>query len=125
MLSNELMANEEKSNQAVCEAYFKARGWEFKSTPMHESFYWEDADLNSHGDTLPNILESFPDFKREVLEVMRKEGKELEVKRCKNGFFMVFWDYLCREKIINDEILKAAVIAATRYWESKENEEGS
>jgi len=120
------------------ENYFKAFGWEkqpiviqpftgrirVSSDPsdtdkphQRESMGWVKG---SHVfEDLPHITQSFPDFKKWVLEKMEGEGYALT-----NSGRFVNW---CSTKsqiktdlyqeIKNNEILEAAVISATRYLE--------
>lgn len=78
---------------------------------------------------LPNILESFPAFKEFVLERMEGGGYSYYIADVMSEASGYEWgkelswqnkghsEY--NELIIDNEILKAAVIAATRYWEEK------
>lgn len=106
------------------EEYFKALGW----LPVtHKNYpdtilYWLSPSKIEFG-SLPNILESFPDFKKWVLEVMEGEGYVLT----SSGNQWAYWLYLMDaehpifdEPIKDNNILHAAVIAATRYLEGKE-----
>ena len=119
----------------ITEAYFKARGWTY-SLIIYAHNLAIGEDRPSHlwcspaikGQTrssryklkgLPNILESFSAFKEHVLEVMGEEGFTVAI---------MFGDFMwvskkkdsLEEPIKDNDILTAAVLAATRYFESKE-----
>lgn len=99
------------TDNEIIYAYFKARFnlKENEVIPIYSSY---------------SILESFPDFKREVLEVMEGEGYFLILDKrralwiAKENYDVaideVFWN-----TIKDNEILRAAVIAATRYFKDK------
>lgn len=119
------------TNQEIIEVYFKALGWKAYTHPMAGFGYLKDKEGNRHK-TLPNILESFPDFKEHVLGVMEGEGWEFIIE---DGVF--FWVRLlpeskCEhnprhtedisEETKDNNILHAAAIAATRYLEEKKDD---
>jgi len=111
------------TDNEITEAYFVARGWWKKTEGYNLGWYGVD---DYHGTPLPNILESYPAFKQHVLEVMGEEGFSYDIisnttKLVK--FFMwygqfeghpVLRDYIAEIK--DNNILHAAVIAATRYF---------
>lgn len=110
----------------IKEAYFKARGW-WEHESQYDGSYWWDKNGNSTHipvlpDSLPNILEHYPDFKEHVLEVMLRDYYKLTVY----GGSVTWrgaWDYQKEiEEIKDNNILHAAVIAATRYFEEKRDE---
>ena len=125
----------------IIEAYFVARGWRWQELPnskqprvfgwwylgkklwnSHEMIIVNDQNYTppSHGELLPNILKSFPDFKREVLEVMEDEDIHLFVITFKIGNCVEWRGRVgeCKEweEIKSNNILHAAVIAATQYF---------
>jgi len=125
----------------ITEAYFVARGWEWKKylkDPL-DYWYWEFngkavSEYSRHENYsysyLPNILESYPDFKQHVLEVMDFEEYRLLINELIVGgvpHTYLDWsrkrlagEYPFYKEIIKDNnILHAAVIAATRYFEEK------
>ena len=104
------------------ENYFKALGWEkikggWRSPETETELIWSVTSL-------PNITQSYPDFKKWVLEKMEGEGWRYEIEDG-TGYWMKYIEEECcgsLEHVIKDnEILEAAVIAATRYWEEKNN----
>lgn len=117
-----------KSDNEITEAYFKALGWLFVDYEMGVEAYWESPDGKTDY-TLPNILESYSAFKREVLEVMAFNRYRFIIdKLIVGGVPHTFakWlhkaagEYPVYKEIIKDNnIFRAAVIAATRYFEEK------
>jgi len=108
------------------ENYFKALGWEFGSfaikragSPIACRYSIKSPDGEGHN-SLPNITQSYPDFKKWVLEKMEEEGMAFH---CSYGAFI--WNKIGSPMatppvhIKNNEILEAAVKAATKYWEGK------
>ena len=82
----------------------------------------------------PSILESYPAFKEHVLEVMEGEfWPQIKILASRiDKSYQLFWVWTCIknkeafiQEIKSNNILHAAVISATRYWESKEDAEGS
>ena len=113
------------TNNEITEAYFVARGWERLVTKHKygcDSIQWISPGRNFFY-FLPNILESFPDFKREVLEVMEEEEHSLEIVGYKKGMGVRWkgWEHMkVYSQLVKDlNFLHAAVIAATKYWEEK------
>ena len=98
------------------EKYFEALGW-VKKTSAYSFVVWIHKD--GIAETLPNITQSYPDFKKWVLEKMEGEGWR---------FFTIFNYATFADKdgneidaeIKNNEILEAAVEAATRYFSQKD-----
>ena len=107
------------TNNEITEAYFVARGFKQREN----SAMWRDSQGKAFGIELPNILKSFPDFKREVLEVMEEEEHSLEIVGYKKGIGVRWkgWEHMkVYSQLVKDlNFLHAAVIAATRYWESR------
>lgn len=101
-----------KDNEIV-EAYFKAYG-------VNPNF--------PHSLKLPNILDHYPAFKEHVLEVMEGEGYGFRVNfaeivwRENQGFMEDRNKETLSELFLDNNILHAAVIAATRYFEEKKDE---
>jgi len=116
----------------ITEAYFKARGWTYESNAINKYFWWmPDKQLGrqvTYGLELPPILTDYPVFKEHVLEVMGeetgKDGKQ-NYQLAFDGSVAWWWtesygvisEY--RERDAEGHILRAAVIAATRYFEGK------
>jgi len=106
------------TDNSITEAYFVARGFR----KMHiDSAMWKLPNGTAFGLELPNILTSYPDFKEHVLEVMGEDGWVLEIEN-----EWVWWKLPDRptmpqltHEIKSNNILHAAVIAATRYFEEK------
>ena len=126
------------------EKYFRALGWErvpssmiYAGVPLYrpenqqqgpQGFYWvenfEETRKSNPAiyNPLPNITQSYPDFKKWVLEKM--EGFKLSVDPqvwAMNWIAVHPWE---KESTVgigikDNEILEAAVIAATTYWENK------
>ena len=102
------------------EKYFRALGWEeikggWRSLGSETELTWSVTSL-------PNITQSYPDFKKWVLEKMAGEGFYYEfdgLHGCVEWRKEPFDEPVFEELIENKEILEAAVIAATRYWEEK------
>ena len=87
----------------------------FRAYRKHNDFGLGDVKL---GGILPNITQHYPDFKKWVLEKMEGEGYEPEIEEGK--FYWVLGNNAePAEEIKDNEILRAAVIAATRYFEAK------
>jgi hypothetical protein len=98
----------------ITEKYFKALGLaEFYDAQWN--FIGADGDLYN---TFPNITQHYPDFKKWVLEKMEGDGYEFTL----NGG-MIGWigdrSFSHIKGVKDNEILLAAVIAATRYWKGK------
>ncbi len=111
------------TDNEIIERYFKARGWKPKKLMggLIPTGDWLDPDNNLY-ESLPNILIDFSAFKREVLEPMQGEEYCLEVDGlhgCVSWFDDPFDGPRYDEVIEDNEILRAAVIAATRYLENK------
>lgn len=112
---------EQLSDDQIIENFFLARGWEAYTHPMVGFGYLKDKEGNKYKQ-LPKILESFPDFKREVMDVMEDNGFYPIIKKKELGGLYFVWDNrwmqskpTLEELIIDNNILHAAVIAATRY----------
>ena len=106
----------------IIERYFKARGWEFTDTIMPAYWRLPNRGIIPYGSE-PNILESFPDFKEHVLEPMGEEGciGLIEAMDCDPPRLFFVWDFgegASNEEIKDNNILHAAVIAATRYFKN-------
>lgn len=103
----------------ITENFFKARGWE-PSTGNNPHWFVksETEPETSCYKTLPNITQSFPDFKKFVLEPIHAEGHYF-VFETREVHLHFYPDPLLTVEIINNEILEAAVVAATRYFEDK------
>ena len=124
----------------ITEKYFRAIGWEyhlyldkcfqdepwFEQSP-HNKIVWDEC---LYHEELPNITQFFPDFKLHVWEKMRMKmyiwkptidpyaivrQRLNEIEGCPEA--------VAQEEIKNNEILEAAVIAATRYFETKGKKE--
>ena len=126
------------TDNEITEAYFRAREWKrFKDRRDDGSGHgrnenvtgWVDSDGKEWYD-LPNILESNSAYIREVADVMEGEGYVLFVvqDRALSGIVKaVEWrqdralgiQICARQEIKNNNIPRAAVIAATRYFEEK------
>ncbi len=107
------------TDEELAARYFKALGW----TPRADG-EWFDSNGNWK-ERLPNILEHYPDFKKWVLEVMEGEGYGYSIDYCfqwGNEFSDNARLKFIREEIKSNNILHAAVIAATRYFEEKKDE---
>ena len=114
------------TDQQITEAFFVARGkcgeYIFKDglwiAPNSQPVSCVEFMPNA-----PDILNSYPDFKREVLEVMEEEwGLSLFVSSIWvewRGIDKAYNDIRIRTALKDNNILHAAVIAATRYWENK------
>ena len=127
-------ATREMTDNEVTEAYFRALGWKrFKDRRDDGSGHgrnenvtgWVDSDGEEWYD-LPNILESNSAFTEHVLEVMEGEGYKLsicEINQTSRGSYTAFiWSgtrVTKAEEIKDNNIFRAAVIAATRYFEEK------
>jgi len=109
------------------ENYFTALGWEYWKDEKNPNGLWvkyePSIEDGLHFEVLPNITQSFPDFKKWVLEKMEKDGYKLTVSAILSA---VGWVPVNSNKIEtiethgcvgikNNEILEAAVIAATSY----------
>lgn len=133
----------EITDNDIVESYFKALGAEWKPFMKESELWhwgwilhnepepirgrtWSKPDCVAYSENVehpfPNILDSFPDFKKWVLEVMGEEGYVLT----SSGNQWAYWLYLMDaehpifdEPIKDNNILHAAVIAATRYLEGK------
>ena len=117
----------------ITEAYFVARGCFIKQQIRKEGEnkfkmrdYWclpdgEFIEWDDYG--LPKILESYSAFKEHVLEVMGGENFRLTMSFSEVSWITLKGPFLDRvsigEKIKGNDILHAAVIAATRYFEGK------
>ena len=133
----------------ITEAYFVARGWTWKDkvhlylpeqptedkfcskcgkTTPYRSEGWHGPD-GEHYWELPPIIDHYPAFREHVLEVMREDGWKFLIE---DGVF--FWIRLLPESecshnprhtedfgvdIKDNDLLKAGIIASTRYWEAK------
>lgn len=119
------------TNNEIIEAYFRARGWEqvmsiHEGDYLEENPYWKNPNGFERKD-LPNILESYSAFKEHVLEVMEGEGYgfSIEYEWDDNNGSVRSWYWINHKygdfakEIEDNNILHAAVIAATRFWESK------
>ena len=120
------------TKQKIIENYFKALGWEYGPFTVEGSslagyrYDWKSTEGEGEN-SLPNITEYYPDFKKWVLEKMDEDGLKLSVSVCGALFKtqLISWDNdigRCESESIeakDNEILEAAVIAATRYFESK------
>jgi len=109
------------TDTGIMEQYFKARGWDRVKKPPH--VWVKDKVLVWAYVELPPILTDFPAFKQHVLEVMGKERLHLYVNTYEE-YNEVNWRGKCGEAVAwenidNNNILHAAVIAATRYWKEK------
>jgi len=114
----------------ITEAYFVARGW--TTGPYKNIAYiWRDQNGEPH-DELPNILNSYPNFKQHVLGVMGEAGYKFEVtargdKETREWSSAEWNKYEKFQGFVNDNyeeikdnnILHAATIRATRYFEEK------
>jgi len=106
------------------EKYFTALGWVWLSphtADERDGYYgWVDPEGVEWPNGLPNITQSYPDFKKWVLEKMEGEGYEKKID-------MAIWMWtplnidlkVLEQPIHHNEILEAAVIAATIYFENK------
>ncbi len=110
------------------EKYFRALGWfQGCATPDPESAYvWVQPPNQIYGEELPNITESMSAFNKWVAERMEKYGYKyrIHVGQWIWGFSasLLFDEHdkgEFKEPIKDNEILEAAVIAATRYLEGK------
>ena len=107
----------------ITEKYFRAIGWKPKPFSSVCPDAWGPKETSAaDACSLPNITQSFPDFKKWVLEKM--EGEKMHLLLCLPG--SVVWgrdsikDYTQEaEYIVDNEILEAAVVAATTYFEGK------
>ena len=117
------------------EKYFKARATSFRKIIFggyEEYSEWVEG-VNAYlvdGEWVRNdrydLTQSYPDFKKWVLEKMWLEGYKMIIGDLTVGGYMhtyVEWNWrkketaIYKEIIKNNEILEAAVVAATRYWE--------
>ena len=108
------------TDNEIIERYFKARGWMSIVRVGGDICNWWDGKSVKGVYAPPLILTDFPAFKEHVLEPMHEE----------EFILYVFSSYIewtrknpssnRRCKIVDNNILHAAVIAATRYWESKD-----
>ena len=117
----------------VTEEYFRALGWKRKintkdsycTAPITNPEAGPDNDERLYWSAYPNITQNYPDFKKWVLEKM--EGEEAELRVIHGGVKWVVpmdeftYSELTFESTVHNgnEILEAAVIAATRYWREK------
>ncbi|KKN38550.1 hypothetical protein LCGC14_0752450 [marine sediment metagenome] len=125
------------TDNEVTEAYFRAMGWKrFKDRRDDGSGHgrnenvtgWVDSDGEEWYD-LPNILESNSAYIREVADVMEGEGCRLFIWQPATDPYSVVWSIpdlregcnkvVGREPVIKNNTSRAAVIAATRYFEEK------
>ena len=145
----EMPENKEMTKQQIIENYFKALGWEWKKTRTNASFPITDGsgegnfigdewcwclngnkvgesrkvnpDVTPRKSDLPNITESFSAFKKWVIEEMDRRGWKLT----NSGRFVQWMPKKSQpvgglyEEIKDNEILSAAVIAATEYLGSE------
>jgi len=105
----------------VTENYFKALGWELRVHKISGNDNWWTQEGVWVGRLLPNITQSFPDFKKWVLEKMEGEGFTPSMNYCfqwENDFHESRGLRFIREIIKDNEITWAAVEAATKYFES-------
>ena len=101
------------------EKYFRAIGCKPKP---HAYNSWNDpAGKRLCMSGLPDITQSFADFKLHVLEKMEGEKFSLNLEDDGGNIcwrnplpFTEIW-----QDVIDNEILEAAVVAATRYFEEK------
>lgn len=127
------------TDNEITEAYFVARGRRkikshalslgYRFMILEEEVWVEHDDLSKirEGDAyynfLPSILESYSAFKEHVLERMENEEYTLQFVDYKKGMGVRWkgWEHMkVYTEVIKDlEILRAAVIAATRYFEEK------
>ena len=117
------------TKQQITENYFRELGWKRRTNT--ENDYPSCLVMNSQGmylNNYPDITESFSAFKKWVIEEMERLGYELT---CGNGAcwagpiekpesFAFKSRHYIEEPIIDNEILSAAVIAATRFLESED-----
>jgi len=125
----------------ITENYFKTQGWMrvpsyafYAGIKINDSGwdnFWVPSELEvrspdpKYYKELPDITQSFSDFKKFVLEPMEGEDFYFEADLLHDS---VQWriepfdgpKYM--EVIENNEILEAGVIAATRYWKEKNDE---
>jgi hypothetical protein len=120
------------NKQQAIEEYFKALGFKWGVLPkmLHgtEKDVWcwmsKKEGYKTQFKELPNITQHYPDFKKWVLDKMEGEGMRFEIVGYVAQFYKgsaLFFDKdtVAYEEIKDNEILEAAVIAATRYWEGK------
>ena len=101
----------DKKEMTITEKYFRAIGWG-----------WQ----NFEPVNLPDITQSFADFKLHVLKKMEEEGYEFAIHN--NITYLAYWqnspggiigENVLKYPIKDNEILSAAVVAATRYFKTK------
>lgn len=112
------------TDNEITEAYFKALGWVYLSilTADDRDGYFGWVNLEGEEVKLPNILESNSAFIREVLEVMHNESITMEANTNSKQLHWQKWGKNTEfwvEPIHDNDIPRAAVLAATRYWEGK------
>ena len=132
-MSNTYHDIKDEEEMTTTENYFKALGWHL-SRPHQPNGSWDfhDGEKWICISKLPNINQAFPDFKKWVLEKMEGEGYKLEVDPVYDEVDWFSMKLLTRknneeqskskllvEPTKDNEILEAAVVAATRYWEGK------
>ena len=111
----------------ITEKYFRSIGWEFRLNLDLKAMVWMLPEAEACPQNrkpwkikLPEITQSFADFKKWVLEKMEGDGFLL----AKNAGGMTFFVNPKNNKFFselpkNNEILSAGVVAATRYFEGK------
>ena len=103
----------------MVERYFRALGWERKCITLGGSMDWRSPNGVNYGAELPNILEHFPSFKKWVLEEMEKRGYKLVVSTLWSSWYAGAENPVYETKIKDNEVLEAAIIAATNYLEGE------
>ena len=103
----------------LTENYFKAIGWT-KDMVRHD-WFWLNPDKQGYTE-LPDITQSFADFKLHVLEKMEGEGLRPVISLGVWGWWYhpreILKDQI-EEPIKDNEILTAGVISATKYFKGK------
>ena len=107
----------------ITEKYFRAIGWRYVDQIGNNPYGWFLGSYHHRSLELPNITESFSAFKKWVLEKMvLGDGRPMKYSiGIERGDDWNWWaDHTTySEPIKNNEILEAAVIAATRYFKGK------
>lgn len=112
----------------IIERYFVARGWYHRTYDDHAPriYLWYLPDGKNFGVELPPILTDFQAFKEHVLEVMDGDGFYVTIALSTSGGLYLIWansflkgKVAFSEVIKNNNILHAAVISATGYFEGK------
>ena len=105
----------------LTEKYFRAIGW---TPPAINRKYWSRTQAYEGGavSELPDITQSFADFKLHVLEKMEGEGLRPVISLGVWGWWYhpreILKDQI-EEPIKDNEILTAGVISATKYFKGK------